>query len=356
VDAGTLQMPLPATNTGTYTLGALAALNPYNGGTFNVTQFTGTGTLSLGGTTVLNGDWTTFTGTTLLGSGTTTFNGNVNFPVSTAIAGNVTFNGSVNLTGTTGITGTATFNGTTTLGTVNLSGTLTGTGGVTMQQLNWTGGTIGGTGSLTIASGPIAITSLVGLSQRMLTNPGTMTISGSGQIAFTSGAKLINPAGSTIDIQDNNPNGNGIFYYNGGAVSTLTNAGLLKKSAGTGTSTMGTLTFTNTGSVEVDAGTLVVPTYSETASSNLTFLIGGTTPGTQFGRLVVSGAASFAGTFNVVLANGYVPNIGDQFALVQYTTETGTPSAETGFNIGNGEQFSPTINPTNITLTVVVSQ
>jgi hypothetical protein len=338
VDTGTLAITTLATNTGTYTLGAAGTLNPYNGATFNVSQFTGTGTLSLAATNTLNGDWTTFPGITVLGTSGTTFNGNTSFPGTLPIAGAVTFNGASN-----------------TLGTVNLTGTMNGSGPITITQLNWTSGTIGGTGALQITQPIVLGNNVLTLTQRTLTNPGTMTFAGNTQLDLANGAVLNNPVGSTIDIRnDGLPTNQCVITWTGGSV-TVNNAGVLKKSAGTGSScisTTGTI-FTNTGSIDVESGTLNLPTYSEAATSTLTIKIGGTTPGTQFGRLVVGGAASFAGTLNVVLAPGYTPNIGDTFNIVQFGSKTGTFSATNGFTIGGGEQFSLVQNPTNMTLAVV---
>jgi hypothetical protein len=223
---------------------------------------------------------------------------------------------------------------------------------VTLQQLNWTSGSMNGTGVTQMAAGAaIAITGDVRMSGRTLNNAGTLTLSGSGQMGLGSAAVLNNPAGSTIDFQNN-----GQFYNIGGAASTIINGGLLKKSAGTGTSSINSnVTLNNTGTIDIETGTLSLPSYSESATSKLTIVIGGTTPGTQFGRLVVSDAASFAGTLNVSLANGYVPNIADQFAIVQFGSKTGNFSATNGFNIGGAKQFSLIQNPTNFTLSVVAA-
>src|SRR5262249_41626842 len=111
-DTGTFQLPAMASNSGSYVIAPRANLKPFQGGTFNVFQFSGTGTLALQGTTVLNGDWTTFPAILSLGAGNTTFNGKASF------------------TGTTAIAGAVTFNDVTNLGTVNLTGTLSGTGAV----------------------------------------------------------------------------------------------------------------------------------------------------------------------------------------------------------------------------------
>jgi len=134
-----------------------------------------------------------------------------------------------------------------------------------------------------------------------MTNPGTLTFS---RNTLQSRAILNNPAGSTIDVQNNNQ----FIYYNGGLAMAFNNAGLLKKSAGTGTSSIG-ITFTNTGSVDIETGILSVPPYSETATNTLTFVIGGMTPGPQFSRLLVSGGASLTGTSILSLLQATAPTL-----------------------------------------------
>jgi hypothetical protein len=62
-------------------------------------------------------------------------------------------------------------------------------------------------------------------------------------------ASLINAGGATFDLTDN-----GSVGQAGGG--TLTNAGTLEKTGGTGTSTIATTTFSNTGTVELDGGRL----------------------------------------------------------------------------------------------------
>src|SRR5262249_34765102 len=135
-----------------------------------------------------------------------------------------------------------------------------------MQQLTWTGGAIQGSGTVQIATSPVVISG-AGLKYffgRTLTNPGTITWSGIG-IYMTSGAVLSNPAGTTLDIQGDI----GFVNYNG-TLGIVSNAGLLKKSGGTGTSGLFT-TLNNSGTVEVDTGTLSV---SMGATNTGTFQIG----------------------------------------------------------------------------------
>ncbi len=101
--------------------------------------------------------------------------------------------------------------------------------------------------------------------------------------------------------------------------STLfSNAGTLRKSGGTGaTSLLGGVTFDNqSGAIEVDSGQLSVGnnTYLQ-GSGLLTIKLGGLGVG-QFGQLVTSSSALLGGPFHVSLANGFVPALGNEFQIL----------------------------------------
>ena len=126
----------------------------------------------------------------------------------------------------------------------------------------WTGGSLGGmitnTGFMAINGGGTVYL------QGVLDNQGTVTLSGNTTVqANASGATIDNAAGATFDSQGNDDL---YSYYTG----TFSNEGLFKKSAGVGTTTIG-YTFNNTGSVEVDSGTLA-PTDGGTTTGG-TFLV-----------------------------------------------------------------------------------
>ena len=74
---------------------------------------------------------------------------------------------------------------------------------------------------------------------------------------------------------------------------------------------------------------------------------------TQFDQLNISGHASFAGTLYVDLLNGYVPQIGNMFDVVNYSNGSGTFSMVIGLPINNQEHFVLEYNSTNLTLDVV---
>jgi uncharacterized repeat protein (TIGR03803 family) len=137
------------------------------------------------------------------------------------------------------------------------SGALGGSGAVTVGGSTswWTGGEIvvgsGGftnTGALTVstAGGDQVVTGA-----GTLTSTGTITETGSHSLVLENAATLDNAAGATFDLTGNG----GVSQSGGGAFS---NAGTLEKAGGTGTSTIATTTLDNTGTVEVNTGTLVV--------------------------------------------------------------------------------------------------
>lgn len=125
-------------------------------------------------------------------------------------------------------------------------GTVTGAGALSVPtELTWSGGSLGGTGG-TVLSGNSVISGAVSLA-RGITNSGTLALSGSGMVTLAGGS-IVNGSAGVVDIQVD-----GGFGGSGGVID---NAGLFKKSAGTGTSAVSGVTFSNTGTLAVESGTL----------------------------------------------------------------------------------------------------
>src|SRR5579871_4309229 len=137
--------------------------------------------------------------------------------------------------------------------TLTTNGVLTLTGNDT-----WSAGTVTGSGSVA-NQGTLNLTGSGESLQVILNNTGTITQTGSGSLNVSAALNLL--SAGIYDLQaDSGLTGGG----------TLTNAGLLKKSAGSGTSTIG-LALNNTGVVEADSGTLSMSgTISKATSSALT--------------------------------------------------------------------------------------
>ena len=62
-------------------------------------------------------------------------------------------------------------------------------------------------------------------------------------------------------------------------------------------------------------------------NSQLNLNVAGTTPGTDYDRIMVSGHLTLGGTLNVTLGNGFSPTAGQSFALLAANTFTGTFSS-----------------------------
>jgi hypothetical protein len=128
----------------------------------------------------------------------------------------------------------------------------------------------------------------------------------------------------------------------------------------------GTLIANAQSSGEVDPGTVGSPgiltitgNYAQTTSvgtGTLNIDLAGTTAGTGFDQLNISGSANLAGTLNLNLVPGYIPNIGDSFKILTYASYTGGFSTITGLTFNGGtERFNVQYNPTNVTLVVVTN-
>jgi fibronectin-binding autotransporter adhesin len=97
--------------------------------------------------------------------------------------------------------------------------------------------------------------------------------------------------------------------------------------------------FTNDGSLALDAtataaGKLTLGSYTQGSGGTLTINLDGTTAGTNYYALNISGAATLAGTLD--LSTGFTPVVGDTWDILNYTSETGSfatvdlPTAPTG--------------------------
>ncbi len=286
------------------------------------------------------------------------------------------------------ITGTANLNADYALsGTVNLSGTLGGTGRITIAgPLNWTIGTMSGTGTTVI--GPTGTLSISGVTNkslfRVLENHSANASWTDSHIIF-GGGTLINESDGTFtaalatNVSLNNNFGINLFrnagtfnqasagialvgvpFNNSGTVNvptgTLQLVGAFTQTDGSTELADGSITKTSgvmqinggtigldpdtpsgtiTGSVTLGnaaAGTVpragaaatltVTGVYTQTAGT-LDIELGGTLPGTEYDRLVVGGNAALGGVLQLTLVNGFVPEVGQQF---QVLTSAGTVS------------------------------
>ena len=222
---------------------------------------------------------------------------------------------------------------------------------------NWDHGTLQGNmglGSLTVQS-DLTLSGTYTVRDFNLINAGDAVWSG-GSVLFEGVSRFTNLPEATFDDRID-----GAF----GGVDTcpiFDNQGLFRKSGGPGT-TLLHMQLYNSGSVIIEQGTLnihcgyvqvvnndgsggeiggdftgdvsvynpgeitvdpddsgnpphSVSNYVQGATGNLTERIGGLTPGTQYGQIVVNGNVSLNGTLRVELINGFVPPVGSPFTVI----------------------------------------
>jgi len=343
--AGTFNASTNA-NTVTYT-GASAAVKAV---TYSSLTVNGTGTATIGGTTVVNGTMTVSSATT----------NNSTLTVSTALSGAGTLtqgaSSTLNIGGTSGITG---LDASTNANTVNYTGAaqtvkavayktlgLSGSGAKTLQA-----GTTTISGNLTL-SGTATTTGVVGL-----TIGGTVTL-GSGT-AFTAGAFTHNVAGNwtnnggTFTNTGSTINFNGTTQTIGGSATTTFNnvstSGSTNTSTGIATNIAGTLsigdgtTFTAAGFALTVTGTTTIGTGT---SGNLT--ISSATGAKTFTGLVTINAG---GTWNNSGNSPITFRGGITFSGTTFTAGSGVQTFDTNSQALTGTFSIPSITVTGVTLT-----
>lgn len=217
--------------------------------------------------------------------------------------------GTYNVSGATEVTGSLSFISDASIPTLNLSGgTLAGPGQVTVtSRLTWTAGTMAGPGRTRVL-GELVVSGagVKALDGRALDNAGTAIWSGTGDLSAANGAALNNLAGALFDVQ--NDATFSVFAF--GLTPRFNNAGVLRKSSGTGTTIFGPL-LDNSGILQVQAGTLRLTSggtsggaFVVAAGATLDFAGGGflniSSLVTGAGTVILSGGtATLAGAYNV---------------------------------------------------------
>ncbi len=294
------------------------------------------------------------------------------------------------------------------LESVNLNGGSISGSFLVAGTFSWLGGTI--TGTVTLASG--AVLNISGTADKFVSggvvnNGGTVNWSDSGNLLLNNGSVFNNLAGGTFSILNS-----ATMYYNNGSPPTFNNAGTLRRSTDTGTTSISSVTFTNTGLVEAQAGTLnfsghlqttgattlaggnltagsftinggmiggtgtltgavsnsgqispgaspgiltISGSYTQTSTGSINLEVGGATPGSQHDRLVVTGAATLNGTVNVQLINGYQPAQGSSFQVMSFGSRSGSFASYNGMSIHEDLRLTGSLSSTSLTLTAALS-
>jgi hypothetical protein len=292
---------------GSFTAAAGAVIS-LNGGTFTVVpstvSFGGAGICRLTGGTLLPALDALLPNLQLLGG---------TFSLSPAFQGgtitNLTLSGAT-LSGSHTVSGTLNWNGATITGALGIGSGAT---------VNWSAGTA--TAPINVATN--GVLNLIGSStkalQNTLTNAGTITWTGNGDVAiYNNGSNLkgavYNLAGALFDIQNDRSIAcacYGLEYFN--------NDGLLRKSLGAGLTSVRVIT-TNSGTLDVESGTLDFTTTYRQAGATLDF---GLRANNNSGHATFSGNVNLDGTLGLNLLNGYTPAAGDSDSLASYGSRTG---------------------------------
>lgn len=274
------------------------------------------------------------------------------------IGGTLTFNsGILNLTGNVNLPGTLTWSG----GGFNGTGTFQGTGELVVNgsgsKYIYSGTTITNAMTMRWSAGTIDCN---GCTNGALNNNGTLIVDvGSGGTAYLSDTVLTN--NGTVNLMTGvfRPyqtviQSGGTWTFNGG---NLTGAINLQGGTLSGAGTIsGNVINAATINVGGTPGTLTISgTYTQTGSGVLNVQIGGTTAGSQYDRLAISGAASLAGTLNLSLINSFIPAVGNAFDVLTFGSRTGTFTTVTGTDIGGGLQLTPAYTTTKVTINTVAA-
>ena len=224
---------------------------------------------------------------------------------------------------------------------------------VNQGQIQLSGGTVEFIGRVT--NNPTGLIEGNGslLADSGLLNLGTIALSVASNIAGTvhNGQNaLITTASGTTIFQGNVVNNGTIFTAAGGFSifdGTVSGDGSF---AGPGTPM-----FTATLSPGHSPGILSFANDADfTGTSEINIELGGTTPGTQYDQVLVSGNAALAGgSLNVTLLNGFRPAQNEQFTVLGFGSRSGDFATETGLDLGGRLQLVPAYSGNSLVLTAV---
>ncbi len=171
-------------------------------------------------------------------------------------------------------------------------------------------------------------------------NSGTLVIAQGG--TFSSPLTFTQIAGQTTVDGTLRVAGRGNVNFAGGAV--YGNDGMIQGNV------ISNAAF-NMGDMPMTVGTMAISgNYTQGANGSLAFDIASLT---SYDQLNMSGRASLNGTLYVDLLNGYVPQIGNMFDIMNFAGKSGTFSMVLGLPINGQEHFVLEYNPTDLTLDVV---
>jgi hypothetical protein len=352
---------LPGTNDDVVIPAGVTVTHSTGGDTIH--RLSGSGTLVLSGGSLTVGATGTLgslslTGGSLDGTGALTVTGAFTWGGGALIAsspltlqGTSSLVGNLSLSGTVNNTGTATWSGDGTLQLI--SATWTNAAGASFTaSSNGSQQTFAGTGTFLNAgtfhktgSAPTSFQNGV-----VFNNSGTLTIdagtvnlsggSNSGTIAAAGGSQLV--FGGTFNLTNSSSitGGSVVNVASGqltlGGTLSATSVIITQGAKAGGAATI-SASVTNNGMLS-DGGAIGVLTingnFTQSSTGTLSLSIGGTTAGTTYDQLRITGMAALGGTLNVAVVNGFSPPPGSSFTMLTYASFSGS--------FGNIQSFGAT--------------
>ncbi len=309
-------------------------LNLSGGGSDTYTNYSGSGTLEFnGGTRTLDGNSSVTTAKVNVAGGTVTDNGTYN------VAGTTTLSsGALNLDGTTNELGALSFTG----GTLSATGVVTDSGAA-----SFTGGVdkLTGAGELVLDGASTLSTTVDFDGGFEISNRGTLTWNGGADInlgyngvstgSSLGGGTLDNAAGATFQIETDWS----ITTTKG--TTEFSNEGTITQTVTTGAAAID-VNFVNTGTVEVETGTLQIGGNGSSALSGLSVSSGATLDfngqDTDVFTLTGGGTLSGSGKFEI---SGSELNIGaNDVTVTNFEEDTGILTGGGVFTVSGTATFA----------------
>ena len=104
------------------------------------------------------------------------------------------------------------------------------------------------------------------------------------------------------------------------------------------------------------AGILTIDgNFTQNGAGALNLQLDGITAGSQYGQLDVSGVVQLDGSLDIALVNGFTPQVGDPFSIINFGSKSGEFAAYQGFNYGTGQTFQTLYTANNLSLVSAVA-
>jgi YD repeat-containing protein len=97
-------------------------------------------------------------------------------------------------------------------------------------------------------------------------------------------------------------------------------------------------------------GLLISGDYAQTSTGATNIEVGGSTPGSQYDQLLVSGSANLAGTLNVTLIGGFGPSVGQTFTVLTFGSHVGAFDAINLPQVAGEPAFDVSVSATSLNL------